>query len=87
MSLGTPQIFFGRCEHWDEEEGWQSVEARDVEEASVKFAEKWQVDDGEKFSIVKAEGGHHAFIAQKRLVVRPRRAEDDEEDKEFDSQR
>ena len=79
MSHG-PQIFFGRCESWSEDDGWETVEARDFEEASVKFAEKWDLDDGEKFSVIKAAPERREeFVAQKRLVVAPWRKEDDDE--------
>ena len=79
MSHG-PQIFFGRAEGWDDDQGWEAVSGvRDFEEAAVQFAEKWDLDDGDKFSIVKAEGGPHEFVAQKRLVVAQYRGEDEDE--------
>ncbi|HYX19260.1 MAG TPA: hypothetical protein VFA98_00230 [Thermoanaerobaculia bacterium] len=84
-ALGSPQIFFGRAAHWDEEDGWEAIEARDAEEAAAKFAEKWDLDDDEKLSVVKAEGGPHEFMAQKKLVVVRWRQED--EDDGPDSQR
>jgi hypothetical protein len=79
-ALGHPQIFFGRCESWSEDDGWETVEARDFEEASVKFAEKWDLDDDEKISVIKAgPEPRKEFITQRRLVVTPYREEDDDE--------
>lgn len=46
----------------------------------MKFAEKWDLDDGEKFSVIKAAPERREeFVAQKRLVVAPWRKEDDDE--------
>lgn len=62
-------MFFGRSEGWSEDDGWETIEAAGIEEASQAFAKKWDLDDGDKFSVIRAEGERLEFVAQKRLAV------------------
>lgn len=62
-------LFFGRSDEWSEDDGWEVLEAPDAEVAAQAFMEKWDLEDGDKFRIVRAAGDIQEFSVKSSRVA------------------
>lgn len=72
--------FFGRSEGWSEDDGWETIDAGSEAEAAQKFAEKWDLEDQDKFSVVAAAFWPPRSFEAKKAVITVQEVPREEDD-------